>query len=509
MGQISLLSGIACFSLFVYIYARRCRKFLHYPPLPPGPKTLPLIGNLLNIPTNLPWIKYHEWSKELHTDVIHLDVAGTSIVVLDNAERATALLEKRSHIYSGRPRMPMLGELMGWDYNLGFMPYGSMLFRRRRRKLLHMAFQANPTEPQLLKATHRLLRRLLDGSDDTMGLIKHMAGEIIMSVTYGIDVLPTGDPYMPVIKEATKSIAIAAVPGAFFVDAIPVLKYIPDWMPFAGFKRKAKGWRKLAMMVADMPFEATKQSVENGTAVLSITAYGLEQSKTSQDPIFESSIIRDTAGALYIAGADTTVSIIGSCILGLLTNPGVLKKAQQEIDLVLGVGRLPGFDDQESLPYVTAVVKESLRWRDVAPIGFPHSIDVEDVYNGYRIPAGSIVIANLWAMLHDETIYPEPFKFNPDRFIKDGKLDPAVRDPEQVAFGFGRRRCPGRHMALSSIWIAIASIIASFDITKAIDEDGNVVEPTHEYSHELLCIPLPFKCSMKPRSREIERLLRS
>lgn len=107
-------------------------------------------------------------------------------------------------------------------------------------------------------------------------------------------------------------------------------------------------------------------------------------------------------------------------------------------------------------------------------------------------------------MLHNEDVYPDPFTFNPDRFIKDGEINRAVRDPAHAAFGFGRRYlssgpllsylmvinirriCPGRFMAYNAVWIAIASILATFDITKAIDENGHVIEPSHEYMSALV-----------------------
>ncbi|KAG5650137.1 hypothetical protein H0H81_000560, partial [Sphagnurus paluster] len=84
----------------------------------------------------------------------------------------------------------------------------------------------------------------------------------------------------------------------------------------------------------------------------------------------------------------------------------------------------------------------------------------------------------LRAMLHDENVYADPFTFNPDRFMKDGKLNPDVKDPASFAFGFGRRICPGRHMAFSAVWITMASIIATFDISKAVDNNGRIIEPS-------------------------------
>ncbi|KAJ7900774.1 hypothetical protein B0H13DRAFT_1622299, partial [Mycena leptocephala] len=89
----------------------------------------------------------------------------------------------------------------------------------------------------------------------------------------------------------------------------------------------------------------------------------------------------------------------------------------------------------------------------------------------------------------------------PERFLLDGKLNPAVKDP-QAAFGFGRRICPGRHVATSSIWITIVSVLAMFDITKEVGEDGHTVEPSYEYEDGIICSPVPFKCMITPRSQD-------
>lgn len=86
------------------------------------------------------------------------------------------------------------------------------------------------------------------------------------------------------------------------------------------------------------------------------------------------------------------------------------------------------------------------------------------------------------AILNDEKVYPDPFTFRLERFLKDGKLDPDVQDPELAAFGYGRRICPGRHMVLDSIWIATISILATFKIEKAVGEDRNIIDPSGEYS---------------------------
>jgi len=123
----------------------------------------------------------------------------------------------------------------------------------------------------------------------------------------------------------------------------------------------------------------------------------------------------------------------------MVLNPEVMKKAQEELDRVVGRGHLPDFSDRENLPYINAVVKELLRWSPPAPISIPNRTMQDDVYRGYFIPAGATVIQNVWAICRDPNIYPDPETFNPDRFLKDGKIDPLVFSPEDRVFGAGRR----------------------------------------------------------------------
>ena len=125
--------------------------------------------------------------------------------------------------------------------------------------------------------------------------------------------------------------------------------------------------------------------------------------------------------------------------LAMIFNPKVMKKAQEELDRVVGKGELPSFAHRDQLPYIDALVKEVLRWSPPVPFGMPVRATQDDVYRGCFIPAGATVIANAWAICRDPEIYPDPEAFNPDRFLKDGKLNPLVLNPEDRVFGAGRR----------------------------------------------------------------------
>ncbi|KAJ7648232.1 cytochrome P450 [Mycena polygramma] len=476
-------------------------------PLPPGPRKLPLIGNLLDMPSDREWETYMKWSREYDSDIIHLNVAGTSIIVINSVEAANDLLDKRSAIY--RPRFPMANELCGWEFVLGFMKYGGHW--RKYRQLFHKAFDAAAAKayhPMERAACYELLRRLLRRPDNIMEHLRFMAGHVIMSVAYGIKVLPEDDPFVALARDAIHTVVIAMVPGRFLVDTIPALKYVPTWFPGAGFKRTAQEWRKLSQAMIDLPFAEAKRNIASGNAPESYTSVSLSNIGDIADKDTAEMSVKTVAGNMFVGGADTTVSALGTFFLAMLANPEAQRRAQAEIDCVIGDSGLPDFTDEESLPYVSALVKEVFRWRSVAPIAIPHFLTVEDEYKGFQLPAGSIVIPNAWAMLHDEAMYPDPYSFKPERFLLNGKLNPAIRSPD-VAFGFGRRICPGRHMAYSSVWFNAVSILATFNIAKAVDEDGQIIEPTHEYFTALVSMPLPFKCSVSPRSQRAVELIRA
>ena len=155
-------------------------------------------------------------------------------------------------------------------------------------------------------------------------------------------------------------------------------------------------------------------------------------------------------------------------------HPEIQKKAQEEIDQLLEGERLPTLTDQDDLPYISALIKEIYRWHTPLPISIPKALTEDDVYRGYRIPKGTVVVENVWATFYDPSVYPEPHVFNPERFLKDGKLDRSVRDPEDRVFGSGRRVCPGKHFANRALFLRFATVLATFNIEPGVNEKGEV-----------------------------------
>jgi len=184
--------------------------------------------------------------------------------------------------------------------------------------------------------------------------------------------------------------------------------------------------------------------------------------------------------------------------------PEVQKRAQEEIDRVVGKDRLPTLEDRESLPYVDAIVKETLRWHPVAPMGIPHHSTEDDIVNGYFIPKGSMLFANIWHFTHDPEVHPDPLEFKPERFLAEGGHEPEP-DPHKFVFGFGRRACPGNLLADRTLYLTVAQSLAVFDVSKSADN----VDCKPDFQPGVVSHPAPYKNSVKPRSPHHEKLIKS
>ncbi|KAJ3975913.1 cytochrome P450 [Lentinula raphanica] len=448
-------------------------------PLPPGPPGYPIIGNLLDIPSENGWKAWVRMSRDAGSDIICLRLpVGPSLVVLNSARCAEALLVKRSAIYSDRPRMVMLQELVRADWNVALMPYGENY--KASRKTWHKHIDVPFSRPHAVMAVNRLLKELLPCEKDHHKLIRLATGRFILSAGYGIQAESAEETFIELPERWIKTISHASQLGGFLVDTIPFLKMVPSWVPGAGFQKKAKDMKELTENVRTLAFKHTQAEFAKGTAIRSYATRFLEstEEKTAEETDAVCSII----GNLYLAGADTTELALLSFVLAMALHPEVQKKGQEAIDEALGGTRLPTFSDIGTIPYVDAIINETLRWKPAVTITIPHGTTQDDFYEGYFIPKNTMVIANLAHILADEKTYgPKPDEFIPERFLKaDGSLDRSIS--VNAAFGYGRRQCTGMAMAREMIWMTVASVLCSIDVGPAISLEGKPLDPaTVEY----------------------------
>uniref|UniRef100_A0A0W0G738 Cytochrome p450 n=1 Tax=Moniliophthora roreri TaxID=221103 RepID=A0A0W0G738_MONRR len=370
------------------------------------------------------------------------------------------------------------------------MPYGKQW--NARRKLIHQEFNPKQTaryETQHQKAIHNFLADLLRDPGDFYHLMRHMAGSIILSVTYGITVKTSvqGEPAIDMADRALHGFVAAGVPGSFLVDYIPLLQLIPSWLP--------------AQILTNVQAEGTQRPC--------FVSYCLEKGNL-EDPEYEQ-VVKESAGAMYL-GTDTSVCALHIFFLAVIRHPHVVHRAQQELDREVGSERLPdardlviGRGEESIIGNVQAIRLQ--RWQPVNPMGLAHLVTEDDEYRGYRIPKNSVVLGNAWALLHDESVYGEhPDSFIPERWLTpDGKVNQDIPDPT-IFWGTGRRICPGRQFALSSMFAIIASVLHCFDISAPSDEP---LSSELAFESSLRNRPLPFWCNIRPRSAKHESLIRT
>ncbi|OSD06672.1 CyP450 monooxygenase [Trametes coccinea BRFM310] len=473
-------------------------------PLPPGPPGLPLLGNTFDIPKEQAWVAFRDLSSK-YGDVVALNALGQTIVIVSSVEAAVDLLDKRSAIYSDR-QASVLADMIGWTWNLAFKRYGDDW--RRVRRLFWHHFQPNAVGQYRAvqqRDVRDLLRRLLEGPTDLDGEMKLTLTKTILTAVHGLPKEAVTSRYVDILTASEAGIAEAFSPGAFLVEFCPWLRHVPGWLPGTGWQRKVREWQGQSDAIREEPFRAAKEAMRRGEAEPSMLTDLLEKSREGE---LDEDAIKETTAVAFGAGTDTTAATLHAFVLAMILHPSVQQRAQAELAAIVGPERLPEHADRAALPYVDAMVKELLRWHNVAPLGVAHRCMREDEYRGWRIPESAIVMPNAWAILHDPETFPDPDEFRPERFLKDGRPNTDVLDPGSVAFGFGRRICPGQHFAEDALFIAIASLLHVFDFGRALDEHGRPIPVEVKMTSGFLSYVEDYKYSIRPRSAAAETLIR-
>ncbi|EMD36018.1 hypothetical protein CERSUDRAFT_115946 [Gelatoporia subvermispora B] len=488
LGQTETLA-LAIFTITVCVALGWCAQItaVRKRRYPPGPPSKPLIGNIMSIGVPSAWIMFTEY-KGKYGDLVYFQGLGKSVLVINSLKAMTDLLEKRANIYSGRPHLVFAHELMGLDRIFGLRDYGEIW--RVERKLAHIVLSpaAVDTYDHVLEdIAIRYAYDLVKTPEDFYAKLRLATGRILLAITYGICPEHEDDEILVLAEEANQTAQKAAIPGSYLCDTLPFLKYAPSWVKF---KQEAQyGWDALTNMM-NIPFDRVKRDMEMDIAPPSLVQKLLEDPSGNVENLEDR--IKGAAGGMYIAGTDTTYSTLLVFILAMAENPEVHRRAQAEVDHVVGQDRMPSIGDIPNLPYIDAVVKEAMRWHPSLPLGAAHTVSEDDEYEGYFIPKGTAVLANVWSIAFEPNEKYDPQKFIPERFLDP--LQPVV-DPSAWAFGFGRRICPGKFLARNSIFALVTTLLWAFDISPSPTGSMDM-----RFTEFLVSVLKPFDCSIIPRS---------
>ncbi|KAG1736220.1 cytochrome P450 [Suillus lakei] len=436
-------------------------------PLPPSPPTWRLRGHFL--PPRKPFLTIEGWIDE-YGPLITIRSKFERIVIIGRYKAIVEILENQGKLTADRPRMVAAGEIFGGGMSIAFSPFGDRF--RRMRRALHSHLQPKAAEAyQPLQMSHvkNIVLGVLDNPHNFQHHVITYSATTIMKVAYGKNTLTSAtDPEVIEMRQIVGMVIGILRPGAYLVDSIPWFKYLP-W-----YGRDLKlGFERSKKLNTGHLQRVKEQMQSNEDIGPSFTKYMLENSQSHGLTETEMAFL---GGAFFGAGSDTTSMSICTVLMAAACFPDEQDKVQAELDAIIGRlrGSLINLPIAASLPRLQAFISEALRWRPVASGGLPHRTTKDVIWEDYCIPAGTTVFGNHWSISRDPDIYPEPYAFKPQRWIDDkgGLRD----DLKFFVYGFGRRVCPGQHVADRSVFITALLILWAFkltlDPTKPLDDMG-------------------------------------
>ncbi|ORY09996.1 cytochrome P450 [Clohesyomyces aquaticus] len=481
--------------------------------MPPGPLPLPIIGNTFQLPDTKPWIYFETLSKKYNTPLITFWIGRNPTVWINDAWTANELLDKRAGIYCSRPRMLVFAELGAGQYNLVNMYTTTPAERDRfriQRKLMHQGVgiqQVKKYRSFQDDESKVVAYDMLTTPENYVAHFERYATSVVSIIGFGRRVADSNDPIITDVIAVMHRAADLNVPGKSFpmlMETFPILAKVPT--EFAPWKH-GLGARRTTGRGHDFFYTLAKEANDNpGHDDCYVKMLFKEAPKYNLHPCEISAL----SGNLFGAGSDTSSSTLITAVLAMRAFPETMNPAWEELDRVVGSDRSPSFDDDANLPYMRAFVKEVFRWRSVAIIGGqPHAPVQDDYYNGWLIPKSTWVQGNVWAIHRNEREFPDPDRFNPNRFIKDSPdARPFPGERGYMTFGWGRRVCSGQALAEQGTWLTIARLVWGFRVGPAFDASGKPIPvDIFDYTNGLNMRPQPFKVTFTPRSEAIRETI--
>lgn len=422
VGVLIRLLGIIGLVLAIISY----RYYAFRRSLPPGPSGLPIVGNLLDMPKNHPWLTQTQMHKK-YGPIFSMQYGLNTVIYLGTYEVARELLEKRSNIYSSRPAFTMVGECISQGNRSLILPYGDQWRGYRRLQGAFLSPRMSNTYRELQDVeSKQLVHELLTQHDSEFFKRYHRySSSLTFALAYGKRMVTGREEEVQGVERIMDNLNKAFITN-WIVDSLPFLNKLPTFL---------KPWMKIAKELGDEEREFFDQ-IRNGATQRPGYNWCKDILTIKEHKTLTSTQISYVVGNTYEAGSDTTTMTLQVFTLAAVLHPDKVRILQEEVDHIVGRDRLPTFEDTEKMPYLAAFVKEVHRWRPVLPGGVPHAVTVDDEFMGYRIPKGATIVPGHWAISMDEQMYPEADEFRPERFVQDPDLP-------YSQFGFGRRKCIG------------------------------------------------------------------
>ncbi|RVW85644.1 Flavonoid 3'-monooxygenase [Vitis vinifera] len=466
MNPLALFFCTALFCVLLYHFlTRRSVR------LPPGPKPWPIVGNL----PHLGPVPHHSIAALAKTygPLMHLRMGFVDVVVAASASVAAQFLKTHDANFSNRP--PNSGaKHIAYNYqDLVFAPYGPRWRMLRKICSVHLfSGKALDDFRHIRQEEVAVLTRALARAGQTpvnLGqLLNVCTTNALGRVMLGRRVFGDGsggeDPKADEFKEMVVELMVLA--GVFNIgDFVPAL----EWLDLQGVAAKMKKLHArfdafLGAIVEEHKISGSAGS-ERHVDLLS-TLISVRDNADGEGGKLTDVEIKALLLNLFTAGTDTSSSTVEWAIAELIRHPEMMAQAQQELDAVVGRGRLVTDLDLPQLTYLQAIIKETFRLHPSTPLSLPRMAAESCEINGYHIPKNATLLVNVWAIARDPEVWEKPLEFRPSRFLPGGErpnADVRGNDFEVIPFGAGRRICAGMSLGLRMVHLLTATLVHAFN----------------------------------------------
>ena len=471
---------------------------------PPGPWSLPFIGNILSINTAKIHLTFYELSQK-YGKIFRVSLLGEDIVVINDIHmlRKAFLGEEYGDIFADRPPS-FISKYIAFDVNVAFGRANKVTYALR--KMLHKGFKVfgegiSRFELRVSEELDRLVIEL----NTQIGKDIDMCLSLKKSFANSMSTLATGPKAQEydskMIWDLNASIISLGDAGTnTLLTRMPIFRFLPGYL--SGVYRACVNNRDKILQrffyVNDNESHAFREEGDGLVGKL----LDMQRELNLRAGYEMVSDLRGLMLDIFVGGTDTTYSSLVNSFALLLKYPECKKKIMAEVDTIVGKSRPPSLEDRRYMPYTEAFILEVQRYTSELPLGLPHMCQKDVVFEGYNIKKGSVVFPNLWFIHHDENIWHDPWNFRPERFLDvTGELLPVDHELRQacIPFSIGRRACPGALLAMTRTFLYLTRIVQEFDIEPPSSGHIPNVDPRCFYPGliirvgEYLCHAIPRK----------------
>ncbi|KAJ4292525.1 hypothetical protein N0V90_009188 [Kalmusia sp. IMI 367209] len=459
--------------------------------------------------THYPELTLDKWARKFGS-LYSVRLGNQLFVIVSDPGVAKDLMITQGAVFSNRKEMFIKSQTVFAGRGVTATPYNDRWRKHRRIATMWLNQQAVESYIRVLdfEATDMLHALYTDSEQGTVHINPQTyAGRCslnnMLTITFGFRTDSIRHPMVGTALRLSRAFMNCTGPMSNLVDFVPLLQ----WLPSPLRSRGKQLHRDLVETYGGL-IKGVERRMKEGEPVDDCLAKTMIQIQEEEKlDHLDMSIL---ASAFMIGGVETTASIMQWFTALIPAYPHIQKRAQEELDRVVGRNRLPTLEDEINLPYCHAIIKEVERCHNPFWLGTPHTASSDFVYQGNLIPKDTVVVLNTWTMHHDEHRWENPMEFNPDRYITDllptsasaNLADPYERD--HWMFGAGRRICPGMVVAEREIWLAISRMLWAFDM---VEIPGKPID-LKEYDGKSGRSPVPFEVVLRPRFEKVGEVIR-